>query len=562
MRIWNRGDSSSPAGRSWAATLAAGLLALSVLAAGCGDSKDDKASVSTTGGTPTQTGSDSNAPAVDLTTQTWSVPQDWGGLDPTKVAATNTGTILLIMEPLVLNDGNGGVTDNLATQTQPDPTTYVYDIRDGVKFSDGTPLTVGDVLYSLDLHAAKGSKSTLAGAYASVKSIKKTGPAQVTIKLKKPDVQFAPVAIGQSGIVSKVAREKAGKNAGAPDAPNVGTGPFTVASYVPGDHVNLVRNDGYWGTKPQAANLNMVYIKDESARLLAVQSGDLTGAFEIPPSQANVYGRASGMQLVSGVNPSITMLSINVTKKPWNDIHVRRAVAQAIDKDGLVKALLKGAGKAAVSVVQPDTALGVMSADEQTSLYTGLDKYPYDVTAAKAELAKSSVPNGFSGEIIFSEPEPDLGRIAQSIAQDLEKIGIKLKVKQLSDAAYTDAVFFKHTAPAAVVDFTTDSPDPISLPNYLTNSINTLAQGGYTNISEFTDPAADKALNDYLATPATDTATRGRLLGEALQVLTDNEPYVPIYNANYTAVVKKGITFKEFNGMWWLRRWPDLVTSG
>jgi peptide/nickel transport system substrate-binding protein len=184
------------------------------------------------------------------------------------------------------------------------------------------------------------------------------------------------------------------------------------------------------------------------------------------------------------------------------------------------------------------------------------------VAAAKAELAKSSVPNGFSGDVIFSQAEPDLGRMAQSIAQDLDKIGIHLKVKQQSDAAYTDAVFFKHTAPASVVDFTTDSPDPISLPNYLANSVNTLAKGGYTNISEFTNPAADTALNQYLATPASDTTTRGKLLGDSLKILADNEPYVPVYNANYTAVVKKGIAFKEFNGMWWLRRWPDLVTSG
>jgi peptide/nickel transport system substrate-binding protein len=528
-------------GLSLAAAAALGATAL----AACGSSGSD-------GG---------GASSSELTDQTWIVPQDWGAMDPTKVAATNTGAILLVFEPLVLASADGGVEPNLATQSTPDPTTFVYKLRTDANFSDGNPVTIDDVLYSFEIHAAKNSTSTLAGNFSDVTSIKATGDDELTVTLAHPDVQFENT-VAQIGIVEKSVRESLGKGAGSPDKPNVGSGPYVIKSYSPGSQLVLQRNADYWGAKPTAETLTLKVIPDDSARLLAVQSGDVTGAFEIPAGDADQYASAPGMKLITGSNPSVMLFNVNTTIAPWNDIHVRRAVAEAIDKEGIVNAVLKGRGTPAVSVVRRDNVSTLFSESEADTLYRQLDKNPFDLNAAKAEMAQSATPDGFDAEVVYSAVEPTSGLVAQAVAANLEPLGIHLTVKSLPDAQYTDAVFFKHTAPASIVDFTTDIPDPISLPNYLSNSKNTLDGGGYTNIAEYVNPAQDQVLNEYLQTPSDQTAKRAELLKQAMTTLSVDMPYIPIYNSDYLAVVRKDMTFNNFDGMWWMRRWVDDVTTG
>ncbi len=469
-------------------------------------------------GSLTACGSSSGTSAgqTDLTKQTWLVPQDWGAIDPLKVTSTNSGAILLVTEPLVTAGASGGVKANLAVQTQPNPSTFVYSIQNGAKFADGTPVTAADVVYSFSIHTSKKSTSTLAGKLADIASIKATGDREVTIVLHAPDVQFEDT-VARLGIVEKAAREKLDGTPGTPGHLNVGSGPFTVKSFRPGSELVLARNEKYWGKKPQAKLLTLKLITDESARLLAVQSGGVTGAFEIPAAQAAAYARAKGMKVISGANASVMLFHVNTTMKPWNDIHVRRAVADAIDKKGIINAVLKGRGKPAVSVVREENSADVLTPAAAKSLYAKLDSHPLDLSAAKAEIAQSATPKGFKAEVVYSSAEPSSGLVAQAIGASLKPLGIDLTVKSVPDAQYTDAVFFKHTAPAAIVDFSTDSPDPISLVNYLTSGKQTIAAGGYTNIAEYTNPAQDKVLNDYLKTPSTDEATRGRLLTAALE---------------------------------------------
>ncbi|GGO97228.1 ABC transporter substrate-binding protein [Wenjunlia tyrosinilytica] len=501
------------------------------------------------------TGQDTGVGAdQSLSEQTWLVPQDWGAIDPTKEAATNIGAILMALEPLVLATQDGAVRPNLATQSQPDPTTYVYTVRSGVKFSDGAPLTMDDILYSFRIHMGKDSTSNMASFFTDVKSIAITGEHQLTIKLKHPNVQF-PNAVAETGIVERKIRKANTGNPGSPGHLNVGTGPFVVSSYAPGNKVVFARNDNYWGKRPAAERITLRLIQDDSARLAAVQSGEITGAFEIPPSQAPVYKRIRGMKIIRGASPSTVLLNLNIRRAPWNDVHVRRAIALALDKNAIVTGVLRGNGKASASVVPTDILNKTLSAQDVAAL----DKYPFDIAAAKAELAKSSIPGGVHATLMYTQARGSTGLVAQVVAQRLEKIGIKLDIKSVPDAQFTEQLFFKHTAPPSIVDYQTDIPDPISLANYLSNSDNTLAKGGYTNIAEYNSPRQDQILQQYLELPATATKRRSSLLSQALHKLADDEPYVPLYNADYLAVIRKDLTFDQFDGMWWMRRWVDSV---
>jgi peptide/nickel transport system substrate-binding protein len=505
--------------------------------------------------------SPSGSTSAQNTSETWLVPQDWGAMDPTQESATNIGTILLVMEPLVIANGTGDVVSNLATQGHPSPTTWTYTLRSGVKFSDGNPVTISDVLYSFQIHTEKGSKSNLAGNFSNVKSVTASGNT-LTITLTAPDVMF-PNYVAEVGIVEKSVREKDGTNPGTPGHLNVGSGPYVVSSYEPSNQVVLTRNPNYWGPKAPVKTLTLRLIQDDSARLLAVQGGGVTGAFEIPSSEVPVYSKISGMKVIRGANDSVLILGVNNKQKPWNDPYVRKAVAMAINKSGIVKAVLQGNGEPTPSIVEQSGAASELGASGAAALYTKLaDMYPYNVTEAKAELAKSSVPHGFSGTLIYSQAEETSGLVAQAVSQELKAIGIKLTVKSLPDSQYTDEVFFKHTAPPAIVDYGTDIPDPISMANYMSNSSGIIANGGYTDTAEYVNPAQDKLLNQYVALPASDTAARGKLLTQVLTNLSDDEPYIPIYFADYTAAIKSNLNFGDFDGFWYLRRWIYNVTAG
>jgi peptide/nickel transport system substrate-binding protein len=546
--------------------LLAGLVAVCAVGlAACGGSSSSSSSGGATGaggGEVTTENASTSSGAGDgsqLEKTTWLIPQDWGALDPTKVAATNEGTILLVFEPLVLANPEGGeVIPNLATQQHPTPTTYVYNVRKGVKFSDGNPLTMADVLYSIELHTKKGSTSNLAELGEVVKSVKQTGPSKITITLNQPNLNFANL-ITEVGIVEKSVREKDGSHPGSPESPNIGTGPYVVKSFHPGSEVVLTRNESYWGEKPPMKEITMKLVEDESSKLLAVRGGEVTGAVEFPNSQVKVYESVPGMHVIEGPNPAIWMMSFNTEKGPFSDPHVRKAISQVIDKEGLVKAILHETGSPAVSVVQQANAEDVLTKPEASKLYEELNIYPLDEEAAKEEMAKSATPNGFTETLIFDQAEPDAGRIAQVIAQEVEPLGIKLTVKSVPDEQYTNEVFFEQTAPASIVNFTTDLPDPISLPNYLTNSNNLLKNGGYTNLSRWSSPGQDEALDSYLEDTSGSKAKKAEYLTTALRNMTEEEPYIPIYHSNYLGVLEEGLEFENFNGFWFEYRWPDLV---
>jgi peptide/nickel transport system substrate-binding protein len=536
------------------------MLLLALAIAACGSSSNSSSSSQEVGTKSENVKATSGKPA-ELAESTWVVPEEWDAIDPTRIAATNESAILLVLEPLILPNPEGGAAlPNLAHLERPDPSTYVFNIRKGVKFTDGNPLTVEDVIYSLNLHLEKGSTSNLASLRETVKSLKQTGPDQITITLKKPDLTFED-KIAQAGIVEKSVREKLGDHPGAPGSPNVGTGPYTVETFKPGNELVLQRNESYWGKKPALKTIKLRLIEDESSELLAARSGELTGAFETPPSQANVYEEVPGMHLISGYNPSVVMFNMDTTKAPWNDIHVRRAIALSIDREGLVQSIVKGKGEVAPSVVQQSNAEEVLSKPEATKLYEEFSETnTFDLKKAEEEMAKSKTPDGFTETVIYDQSQPDTGKVAQVLAQEVKPLGINLKVKEVPDSQYLNAVFFEHTMTSAIVDFTTDILDPISLPNYLTNSVNLKENGGYTDIANWSSPEMDKILNTYLeGNSQTEKPRQAKLLTEALKIMNEEETYVPIYHADYLALVKDGLTFNDFNGFWWEYRWPELI---
>jgi peptide/nickel transport system substrate-binding protein len=507
-------------------------------------------------------GTSGSPSAADRTEVSVMIPALGDLLDPRAAAGPADGGLLIGLEPLLRYQPDGSLAPDLATAVkQPDELDYVFTIRHGVKFWDGSTLTPEDVAYSLSLHIGKNSQSQNAALFTSVASVKAAGDDQVEVHLSRPDPQLE-YSVAQIGIVSQAFYDKHGKSVGTPSVLNMGTGPYKFAGFTPSKEIKFVANPAYWGPKPSYQKLTVDVVSDDAARLNGLQSGAYDVAFNLPLSQVASVARLKNLQLANTPDVSVYKFNHNVGTTPWNDIHLRRAFAMAIDRPGIVAGALSGNAVLAPTLV-PEPVMQKFAGAQTTTAYQQMEKgYPYDIQAAKAELAKSSRPNGLTTQVLVTSSDPNLALIAQTAAQSLAKIGIKLEVKQVDDPTYYNAVYFKHTTQGVSLDlFSAAAPDAANIPIYSLLSANSLVKGGGgQNISDYVNPAVDTLLEKSQRN-ASDKAAAGAALLSALETAQQDVPYVPIAFPKIYDAAAAGLHIEGFDAFWWMVDWPEHLAG-
>ena len=205
----------------------------------------------------------------------------------------------------------------------------------------------------------------------------------------------------------------------------MGTGPYRFESFKPSSETVLRRNEDYWGTKPPIAELELRTIADDAQRLLAIQSGEVDGIVGIPLAQLPSFERIPGLQLSEGTDYSVYKFNFDLTKAPWDDPHLRRAFAHAVNRTVLADDLFKGNAEAAVTLVPPSVMSQLLPQGDVEAGYAEIEQTvpAYDLEAAKRELAESSVPDGVATTLLITGSDPNLAAIAQTAAQDLSRSG-------------------------------------------------------------------------------------------------------------------------------------------
>lgn len=228
--------------------------------------------------------------------------------------------------------------------SNPHPTTWVYDLRKGVRFHNGRLMTADDVVFSLGRQMDPHNAAAWAQVFQNVAAVTKTGPLQVTVKLKKPDSQFPQYMATAAGVVaSKAGIEAAGKDYGTSGGLAC-TGPFKLGTWHKGQSIELDRFDGYWGTRARSGKVVFRFLTDASGRTNALLSGEADGGFLIPTESYARLSRSSAGTLSFGEGLSTVNVDITNMRGPLGDIRVRRALSLALDRSGFVKAGLSGAG--------------------------------------------------------------------------------------------------------------------------------------------------------------------------------------------------------------------------
>ncbi|TMR21496.1 ABC transporter substrate-binding protein [Nonomuraea turkmeniaca] len=524
------------------AALAGGLASLPGLLAACG---------STTPAPRRQQGS------VDVLRV--ALPSSIGSLDAGKEAGIMNYVVgLLVQEALVGVGQDGSLHPSLAESwTRKDARTYVYKLRAGVTFSDGAPLTAQDVVASLNLHAKKGSSTAFAYAYANVDAIEATGPAEVTITLKSPDASFAwTPSPGTLLVTSEKFIEATGERIGTPEGKLLGTGPYKVAEFAPDSHVTLERNDTWWGGRAPFRQIKIDFIPEESTRLLAMRGEQVDVALNVPAEQLDQWQTIPDVQLKTAADRSLVTLAFNTAKKPWDDVHVRKAVAHAVDREGIVRSVLRGHGTVATTIPDPAQWGGVLDQAEVTSLYASIPQYEFDLAKAKAELAQSATPGGFSDVLTYPSSGPQLGRAALTLAENLKGIGITLEVKEVPLEQWI-ADLGKHASGIYLGWYFATTGDPAEYVNQLLHGSATGANG--TNIAEYDNAEVTRLLDD--AKGGTDDAVRGKSLGEALVKAAADVPYQPLWWGEAATAFGKAVTADGFGPYFFVGPWASKVAA-
>ena len=308
-------------------------------------------------------------------TLTLGIPLEPPGLDPTAGAASaiREVTYANIFQGLTRIDQTGAVKPDLAKSwtISPDGLTYSFTLQSGVTFQDGTPFDCSIVQFSYARASAPDSINAQKQLFAPIAKVACPTPGEAVVTLKQPASTFLyDMAWGDAIMVAP-------KTAGTNKTHPVGTGPFSFSRWVPGDRIELVRNPHYWGPAPKLAAVTFRIIGDPAAATAALLSGSLDAYPDFPaPETVPKFQHDPRFTVDIGTTEGKVIMALDNTRKPFNDVRVRRALAYALDRKAIIEAAYSGLG----------TPIGSHYTPGDPGYVDLSNTYPYDPAKAKALL--------------------------------------------------------------------------------------------------------------------------------------------------------------------------------
>lgn len=290
---------------------------------------------------------------------------------------------------------------------------WVFKLRQGVKFTDGSELTADDVLYSLE-RCINGSRQ--ASTLSDVAAVSARDKRTVVVTTKKPVAPFLH-RLANKVILSSSAAKKYGSEL---DKHPVGAGPFKFVEWVRGTRVVGARNENYWGTAPKLDQVVWTPIPEDAARMTALETRATDIVTNVPPHEADRLSRVPGVDVVNIASGRHMFICVNHKFKPLDNKLVRKALCHAIDVDSIIEYVLDGR---ATKLVGP-------LAKSVVGYNPSLKPYEYNPKKARELLAQAGYPNGF--QIDFYTPTGRYVKdreISQAIVAQLAEAGIRAELK-------------------------------------------------------------------------------------------------------------------------------------
>lgn len=433
-------------------------------------------------------------------------------------------------------------------ESSEDGLTWIFNLRKGVTFHDGTPFNAEAVLFSLNRqHDKTHPYHDVGGSYVYwedtglagiVDKITASDEYTVQIKLKEPYAPFIyTIAITPFAIVSPSAVKEFGdKYSNNP----VGTGPFIFERWDRKDKIVLKANENYWGGRPKIDRVIFRSIPDNAVRLIELQQGNLH-IMEFPnPDDLQQIQNDDSIELLSQPGTNIGYLALNMERPPFNNNNVRLAINHAIDKKLIIEHLYQGLGIPAKNPIPPT----LWSYDDT------IEDFEYNPELAKKLLAEAGYENGFETTLwALPVPRPYIpdGRaLAEVIQSELSNIGIKAKIVTYDWGTYLEKTK-NGEHDMAMLGWSADLGDPDNFFYFLLSKASAEKPAG--NIAFYKSDEMQNILEK--ARSITDREERIALYKEAQHLFHNDAPWVPLAHAKQVLVVNKKVKNLKLHPLNW-----------
>ncbi|HET7657525.1 MAG TPA: glutathione ABC transporter substrate-binding protein [Bacillales bacterium] len=501
--------------------LAAIFFAFMLVLAGCGSNSSSNSS----------TGQSKSSGGGGGTSSGKSVPQTLTIASTSKVVglspimtndSVSTAVISQVYETLFTRDPETMEIKPLLADSYetPDSTTWIIHLKKGIKFQDGTPFNAEAVKYTFDKIMDPKTAAPRASLLEPIKSVTVKDDNTVVIKTKEPyGPMLADLCHSNASIVSPTADKKQDLM-----KKPVGTGPFELAEYVPGDHVSLKANPNYWGGAPKLQTITFKVVPEVTTAISLMQTGKVQLIENPPAQQMSRLKSMKNVKIIQKQGTPVYYLGFNMTKKPMNNLKFRQAVSYAINRDAFIKQQLKGLGVRSDSIIGPK----VFGYDKSA------EKAGYDYDQAKAKQIIDQ--NGWKGVKVnlLVANTPAYKQMATVVQEELKQVGIDAQIQMMEWGTFLD-VTSKGNFEMTFLGWTNSTGDGSELlyPNLDSDNI------GSSNRMRYSDPQVDALIKKSRTT--VDQQKRKDYLNQANILAVKSGVWIPMYHGIITVAVDKSV---------------------
>ncbi|MEO7207427.1 MAG: ABC transporter substrate-binding protein [Steroidobacteraceae bacterium] len=360
-------------------------------------------------------------------------------LDPTANPAAAISEVLYgnVYEGLVQFGADGSVLPRLALswEISSDGLTYVFHLKSGARFHDGSEFDAAAAKYSLERILAPGSTNPQRARLRAIRAVEVVDPLTLRLLLsRRSGGLLQSLAFGSAVMVS---RASSMNNALHP----IGTGPFRFLRWRRGDSITLERNPDYQGPPALLSQVTFKFITDPTAAFAALMAGDIDAFSNYPaPESFTQFAVDRRFKVFTGTTEMETVLGLNERVAPLGSLLVRRAISYALDRRAIIDGAMFGYGTPIGSHFPP-----------HNPAYTDLTgMYPHDVAKARELLSQAGYPRGFS--MTLKLPPPSYARRSgEIVAAQLAQVGIHVNIENLEWAQWLDQVYTRHDFDMSIV---------------------------------------------------------------------------------------------------------------
>ena len=449
------------------------------------------------------------------------IAQDFDSLDPHHMTAAGTKEVLFnVFEGLVKPTSDGDIVPAVASAVEKseDGLTYTFTLRQGVKFHSGDPVTMQDVLFSIERSRNGEDAAAKLDALDIISDLEADGDT-LTVTLGEPSNEFLAFLMNVYIIPEKIE---------APDVNPVGTGPYKIASRAAQDNLVLERFDGYWGTPAQLDKVTFRIIENVEGLVLGLQSGALDLVMHMTSTQTDQLSDAE-FHIEEGSMNLVQALYLNNAVAPFDNVIVRQALSYAINKRGIIDLAFDGYGIPLGTSMFP--SFGKYYDEKLT------DYYVYDTATAKDLLAAAGYPDGFDMTItVPSNYQPHVDT-AEVIKMQLEEIGVNVTILPVDWNTWLQDVYGAREFQSTITGLTSDNMTARKLLERFGSTVG-------NNFTNYNNADYDAILAQAIT--ATDDAEQTALYRQLERNLTENAANVYIQDMADLVAVRNGLEGLEF----------------